>query len=66
MHLRIYIRRLSLLFYNHKIKSPLYSRFYAEACVTSGGAHLRGLAPGRHTYEETPHWWRTVRYTVPD
>ena len=25
--------------------------------VTSGGAHLRGLAPGQHSYEETLQWW---------
>ena len=26
--------------------------------VTSGGIHLRGLAPGRHSSEETSQWWR--------
>ena len=38
-------------------KSLSYSRYYAEAArskrVSSGGAHLRGLAPGRHSSKET-------------
>ena len=37
-----------------QIKSNLYStRGITPKCVTSGGAHLRGLAPGLHSSEET-------------
>ena len=32
--------------------------------VTSGGAHLRGLAPGQHSSEETSLRWRAVDDTV--
>ena len=33
--------------------------------VTSGGAHLCCLAPGRYSVEETSQWWRVVGNTVP-
>ena len=33
--------------------------------VTSGGAHLRGLAPELHSSEETSQRWRAVSDTVP-
>ena len=39
----------------------LYSRYYAEA---SGGAHLRGLAPGQNSFEETSKRWRAVGDTA--
>ena len=32
--------------------------------VTSGGAHLRSLAPGQHSSEETSHRWRAVGNSV--
>ena len=33
---------------------------------TSGGAHLRGLAPGQHSYEETSQrWWLTTQRFCP-
>ena len=34
--------------------------------VTSGGIHLRGLAPGRHSSEEISQRWRVVGDTVSD
>ena len=34
--------------------------------VTSGGVHLRGLAPGQHSSEETSQRWRVVGDTVSD
>ena len=34
--------------------------------VTSGGIHLRGLASGQHSSEETTQRWRTVHNTMPD
>ena len=38
-----------------KIKSPWYSRSrdITPKRVTSGGAHLRDLAPAQHSFEET-------------
>ena len=44
-----------------QIKSSLYSPYYAEA---SCGAHLRGLAPGQHSSEESSQRWRVVGDTV--
>ena len=34
--------------------------------VTSGGAHLRGLAPGQHSSEETSRRWWAIDDTVSD
>ena len=34
--------------------------------VTRGEAHLRGLAPGQHSYEETSQRWRVVGDIVSD
>ena len=49
-----------------KIKSNLhYTRGITPKRVTSGGAHLRNLAPGLHSSEETWQRWRTVGDTVP-
>ena len=48
------------------IKTNLhYSRGIAPKRVTSGGAHLRGLASGQHSSEETSQRWRAVGDTVP-
>ena len=33
--------------------------------VTSGGAHLRGLASWRHSSEEMSQQWRAIGDTVP-
>ena len=49
-----------------KSKSNLhYTRGITPKRVTSGGAHLRGLAPGLHSSEETSQRWRAVGDTVP-
>ena len=49
-----------------KIKSNLhYTRRITPKRVTSCGAHLRGLAPGLHSSEETSQRWRAVGDTVP-
>ena len=42
-----------------------YTRGIMPKRVTSGGAHLRGLAPGLHSSEETSQWWRAVGDTAP-
>ena len=40
-----------------KKKSNLhYTHGISPKRVTSGGAHLRGLAPGQRSYEETSQW----------
>ena len=47
-----------------KIKSSSCSRWCAEG-VTSGGAHLRGLAPGQHRYENPSQLWQAAGDAVP-
>ena len=42
-----------------------YTRGITPKRVTSSGAHLRGLAPGLHSSEETSQRWRAVGDTVP-
>ena len=36
-----------------KKSNPYYTRGITSKRVTSGGVHLRGLAPGQHSSEET-------------
>ena len=48
-----------------KIKSSLYSRYYAEACNELRDPSLH-LAPGQHSSEETSQQWRVVGSTVFD
>ena len=49
-----------------KTKSNLhYTRRNTPKRVTSCGAHLRGLAPGQYSSEETSQRWRVVGDTVP-
>ena len=44
-----------------RIKSNLhYTRCITSKYVTSGGIHLRGLAPGQHSSEETLLRWRVA------
>ena len=50
-----------------KSKSNLYyTRGISPKRVTSGGAHLRGLAHGQRSSEETSQRWRVVGDTVTD
>ena len=52
--------------FKSKIKSNLYyTRRITPKRVTSCGAHLRSLAPGLHSSEETSQRWRVVGDTVP-
>ena len=37
-----------------------YTRGSTPKRVTSGGAHLRGLAPAQHSSEETSQGWRAA------
>ena len=47
------------------LKSNLhYTRVILIKRVTSGGVHLRSLAPGQHSFEETSQRWRAVGDTV--
>ena len=41
-----------------------YTRGNRPKRVTSAGAHLRGLAPGQHSSEETSQRWRAVGDTA--
>ena len=43
-----------------------YTRGITPKLVTSGGAHLSGLASGQHSFEETLQWSRAVGDNVPD
>ena len=46
---------------NRSQKSNLYCiRDITPKRVTSGGVHLRGLAPGQHSCEETSQRWRQL------
>ena len=48
-----------------KSKSDLhYTRDIAPKRVTCDGAHLRSLAPGKRSSEETSQQWRIVGDTV--
>ena len=53
-------------FCGHIPKSNLHNnRGITPKRVTSGGAHLRCLAPGQHSSEEISKRWRAVGDTVP-
>ena len=43
-----------------------YTRGNTPKRITSGGIHLRGLAPGQHSSEDTSQRWRAVGDTVSD
>ena len=45
-------------------KSLLYSWYYAEEC--SEVAHLRGLGPEKHSFDDMQQRWRAVGDTVSD
>ena len=47
-----------------KIKSNLYACVDEAKRVTSGETHLRDLAPGLHSSEETSQRWGAVGVTV--
>ena len=48
-----------------KSKSNFHYTCNTPKRVTSCGAHLRGLAPGQHSSEETSQRWRVVGDAVP-
>ena len=54
------------LLWENKIKTSLYSRYYAEACKEWRALYLRLIALGQHSYEETPRRWRVVGDAVSD
>ena len=55
-------------YFRNKPKKPksYYTHGITPKRVTSGGAHLRGLAPGQHSSKETLKRWRAVGVTVSD
>ena len=52
--------------FKSKKSSLHYTRGITTKPATNGGAHLRGLALGQHSFEETSQRWRTVRDIVSD
>ena len=44
----------------------LYTRGITPKRVTSGGTHLRGLAPGQHSSKKRTQRWRVVGDAVSD
>ena len=53
--------------FSSKSKSNLhYTRVILIKRVTSGGVHLRSLAPGQPSFEKTSQRWRAVDDTVSD
>ena len=42
-----------------------YTRHVTPKRAMSGGAYLRGLAPGQHSSEETSQRWQAVSDTLP-
>ena len=61
-----YYLLILLILNSSKIKKSnlCYTRGITPKRVTSGGAHLRGLAPGLRSPEETSQRWRSVGDTV--
>ena len=55
-----------MIYFPHKLEHQNlhYTSGITPKRVTSGGAHLRGLAPGLHSSEETSQRWRVVDDTV--
>ena len=47
-------------------KNLYYTRDITPKRVTSGGAHLRGIAPGQHSSEKTLQQWQIVNDSVID
>ena len=61
------IYRKTFISNDQLIKSNLhYTRGITPKRATSGGIHLRGLAPGQHSSEETSQRWRAVGNAVYD
>ena len=52
----------------HKVKklNLHYTRDITTKRLTSGGSHLRGLAPGQHRAEEISQSWRAAGHPVSD
>ena len=59
-----YDQSVELAIQINQIKSSLYSLFSPKR-VTSGGAHLRRLTPGQHSFEEMSQRGRAVGDSVP-
>ena len=67
--LDVFLQRIALSFsinsFNKK-SNLYYTRGVTPKRVTIGGIHLRGLAPGQHSSEETSQRWRVVGDTLFD
>ena len=66
---KIYFESLRQCVSNQVIKKSTsnlhYTRRITPKRVTSGGAHLRGLAPRLHSSEETSQRWQAIGDAVP-
>ena len=59
------LQTLKLDFLSNQKSNLHYTRGITPIRVTSCGVHLRGVAPGLHSFEETSQRWRAVGDTVP-
>ena len=69
---RVYLKQVGVYSVKHKKKARMKKsnlRCFSGITprrVTSGGVHLRGLAPGQHSSDETAQGWRVVGDAVSD
>ena len=61
LHLKLKKRLYVTVFHKSNLH---YTRGITPKRVTSGGAHLRGCAPGLHSSERTSQRWQAVGDTV--
>ena len=67
MYKQCLLKKVPILDLKLEIKSSLYpTRIITPKRVTSGGAHLRGLAPGQCSSGKTSQRWQVVGDTVSD
>ena len=67
-HFHQHLTNLPINYYSNVLKlknfaqnfSFFFQIFIMPKHVTSCGAHLRGLAPGLHSFEETSQRWQVV------
>ena len=59
------VPRVSRMLHWIPLQNLHYTRRIMPKRVTSCGAHLRGLAPGQHSSEETSQRWHCVDLTGP-
>ena len=63
-YLKTVIKKLIFVTFTLKKSNLHYTRGITPKRVTSGRAHLRGLAPGLHSSEETLQLWQAIDDTA--